>query len=290
MNMKFGSRIIAGLSIAALLMTAACKQSNTPGGISPDQKAVEAEGALLKGTKLTALQSGIMGASVTDAKTAVPLAEGTTLTLPALPQVTKDSGIKAEWVSSNSAVTLPTVNGGVGIAKITHPEAGKQAQEVVISVKYSKNGKFCLVPVAKFSVQPKAAGNTKQALNLDVTKVKVKGVAVNAQKKVTVAAANFDSLAKADVTFDANAVTGFKAGDDEASVFDITVAPVSSNANEKTITIALKTGAAGADKYTMENVVITATKGTVPPPPAGGKTALNLDVTKVKVKGVAVNA
>ncbi|MGP1577546.1 MAG: immunoglobulin-like domain-containing protein, partial [Treponema sp.] len=115
-----------------------------------DQADVNAEAAKIKDATLTGLQGGIKGLPgnvdlhIADANTAVSLAKAvTSLQLPAAPSNT--NGVSAAWSSSKDTVIS---NAGA----VTH---GNSAEEVTLSLVFTKGSATKTVALAKFTVEAK---------------------------------------------------------------------------------------------------------------------------------------
>ncbi|MGP1594354.1 MAG: hypothetical protein ACTTH8_03810 [Treponema sp.] len=168
--MKLTSRILFGLSIAALLMVSvACKQANdtkktasTASKDAADQQLVDQTAAMYTANDSEALKglwttiNNLNSVYITNADTAVTLSKyKVKLTLPKDKEwdTGDDAGIKITWISSNTkAITLDWYYPNKNDVKmdVIH---GEKDVDVTLSLKLTKGAAFKTVKVATFKVE-----------------------------------------------------------------------------------------------------------------------------------------
>ncbi|MGP1576517.1 MAG: hypothetical protein ACTTH7_03360, partial [Treponema sp.] len=251
MNMKLSSRIIAGLSMAALLLvSAACKQAN-----SVDAQKKGSTKAALSIVDAQIAQITVDGTAVTGSKGAYTVELDTS----------KFDGLSASNVASKVVIGAEAISGILNNDPIADvfavTLAAKGANKIVtIDLKDGNKGK------EKYSFSPVAITVTKAAVSkpaltvvdAQIAKITVDSVAVtgsNGTYTVELDTSKFDGLSASNVAskvvIGAEAISGILNNDPIADVFAVTLAAKGAN---KIVTIDLKDGNKGKEKYSFSPV------------------------------------
>ncbi|MGP1595295.1 MAG: hypothetical protein ACTTH8_08650 [Treponema sp.] len=185
MNMKLSSRVIASMSLAALLFAStACKQpagTSSPAPLSEDQKTVNTVAGKITGDTLTTVRKGFtpeLGdktVEVSDAQITVPAATAFDAQL-------KDTGVNAEIVFEGPKDATATVTKNSSEATKYGVAGGEVDEEFTVFAKLMKNKAETKVKIGTYTIKADA---DKKALKEAADKLNLAGLRGGFNPKAT---------------------------------------------------------------------------------------------------------